>query len=392
MTPSDPPERGRDDRTPDDRGSERGPGLEDGHVPPGVTQDHHPADAGDGFSVGPDDPDAAIDPADRLAGEVRVDDPEVERGRGGVWRQRWRRVERWFSEDPAELDPSPEARELRSAAFLSLAMTLVIVLTGSPSRMPAMTPLIALIGLVVPGMARNRWFWLALFSLFIVSPIARPWVQLDNHNWLQVYWLAAIVLSRFAVKPDATLRVSARFLIGFAFLFAVTWKLLAPEFITGAFFDFTFGTDRRLGDVAVTFGLQESGLTGSNQRLITAWRAPGTTPVAEAIELSPIIVAITPWLAWGTVLLEGAVAVTYLAPLPERWRWLRDATILLFVATTYPLAPVTGFGLLVLTMAVMVSQLKPRPRTVLYVAAVVFVSLTGERDTLLEWIEPFFGP
>jgi hypothetical protein len=269
---------------------------------------------------------------------------------------------------------------------------LVIVVTGSPSRMPALTPLLGVVGLLVPGMARNRWFWLALFSLFVVSPIARPWVQLDNHNWLQVYWIAAIVLSRFAIRPDATLRVSARLLIGFAFLFAVTWKLISPEFVSGAFFDFTFGTDRRLGDVAATFGIQESGLTGRNQRLITAWRAPGTTPVAEAIELSPIIVALTPWLAWGTVLLEGAVAVTYLAPLPQNRKWLRDATVVVFVATTYPLAPVTGFGLLVLTMAVMASELRPRTRTVLYVTAFIFVSLTGERDTLLEWLEPLFNP
>ena len=331
----------------------------------------------------------AVSP-DAPEGEVLVEDPVVEEPRRGVWRQRWRSVERWFSEDPEHLDPSPAAQELRSAAFLSLAMTLVIVLTGSPSQMPALTPLVALIGLIVPGMARNRWFWIVLFSLFIVSPIARPWVQLDNHNWLQVYWLAAVALSRFAVKPDATLRISARLLVGFAFLFAVTWKLMAPEFITGAFFDFTFGTDRRLGDVAVTLGLQESGLTGSNQRLITGWRSPGTTPVAEAIELSPIMVALTPWLAWGTVLLEGSVAVTFLAPLRERWRWLRDASVVLFVATTYPLAPVTGFGLLVLTMAVMVSELRPRTRTIVYVAAFVFVSLTGERDTFLEWIEPLF--
>ncbi len=324
--------------------------------------------------------------------EADAEDAPIDAGvEESPWRRRWRKVETWFSEDPQALHAAPAVDELRSAAFLSLAMTLVIVLTGSPSRMPAMTPLVALIGLVVPGMARNRWFWLVVFSLFIVSPIARPWVQLDNHNWLQVYWLAAVVLSRFASKPDLTLRVSARLLIGFAFLFAVTWKLIAPEFTTGAFFDFTFGTDRRLGDVAVTFGVQEEGLTGSNQRLVTAWRSPGTTPVAEVIQLSPFIVAITPWLAWGTVLLEGAVAATYLAPLRERWRWLRDASVVLFVVTTYPLAPVTGFGLLVLTMAVMVSELRPRTRTILYVAAFVFVSLTAERDTLLEWLEPLFN-
>ncbi|GEM_PF-611122 len=352
-------------------------------TPPGATSDDGPERAEDG----PAGPGTGADrPADATSAGVRVDERPT-----GVWRDRWRRVEGWFSEEPRELDPSPAAHELRTAAYLSLAMTLVIVVTGSPSRMPALTPLVAIVGLLVPGMMRNRWFWLALFGLFVVSPIARPWVQLDNHNWLQVYWLAAIVLSRFAIRPDATLRVSARLLVGFAFLFAVAWKVISPDFLSGAFFDFTFGTDRRLGDVAATFGLQESSLTSSNQRQITAWRTPGTTPVAEAIELSPIMVALTPWLAWGTVLLEGAVAATFLAPLRERWRWLRDASVVLFVATTYPLAPVTGFGLLVLTMSVMASEVKPRTRTVVYIAAFIFVSLTGERDTFLEWIEPLFG-
>jgi len=313
-------------------------------------------------------------------------DPEPER----PWRRRWRQVESFFTEDPPPDDPTPAEKELRAAAFLGLAMTLVIVLTGSPAEMPAATPLIALVGLVVPGMARNRWFWLVLFGFFVVSPIARPWAQLDNHNWLQVYWLAAIALSRWAVHPDATLRLAARLLVGFAFLFATTWKLISVEFVTGAFFDFTFSTDRRLGDVAVAFGLQEEGLTSSNQRLITAWRDPLEQPLSEAFVVSPAIAAITPFLAWGTILLEGSVAVTFLAPLRERWRWLRDAAVLLFVATTYPLAPVTGFGLLVLSMAVIASELPSRRRTALYVAAFVFVSLTSERDTVLEFLQPFF--
>jgi hypothetical protein len=343
------------------------------------------AEAGDLDAAGAPELDAAGAHGSDAANDAGTDAAEP-----GPWRRRWRRVEGWFAEDPPELDLSPRGQELRAAAFLCLAMTLVIVLTGSPSRMPALTPLVALIGLVVPGMARNRWFWLLLFCLFIVSPIARPWVQLDNHNWLQVYWLGAILVSRFAVNPDLTLRLSARMLVGFAFLFAVTWKLIAPEFTTGAFFDFTFSTDRRLGDVAATFGLQESGLTGSNTRLISGWRTPGTVPVAEVLEVSPAIARLTPWLAWGTVLLEGAVAVTFLAPLQQRWRWLRDAAVTLFVATTYPLAPVTGFGLLVLSMSVMVSELHPRVRTALYVAAFIFVSLTSERDILLEWLEPLF--
>ncbi len=321
-------------------------------------------------------------PADPAGPGARVERP---------WRRRWKRVETWLSEDPPPQDPTPAESDLRAAAFLALAMTLVIVLTGSPTRMPAVTPLIALVGLIVPGMARNRWFWLVLFGFFVVSPIARPWLQLDNHNWLQVYWLAAIALSRWAVHPDATLRLAARLLVGFAFLFATLWKLISPEFATGAFFDFTVSTDRRLGDVAATFGLQDEGLTGSNQRLITAWRRPLEQPLPEAFVVSPAIAAITPFLAWATIFLEGAVAVTFLAPLRERWRWLRDAAVLAFVATTYPLAPVTGFGLLILSMAVIVSEQPRRRRTVLYVAAFVFVSLTSERDTVLEFLQPWFA-
>lgn len=306
------------------------------------------------------------------------------------WRRRWKQVETIFTEDPRSPDPSPAEQELREAAFLGLAMMLVIVLTGSPAEVPAATPL-PLIGLVVPGMARNRWIWLVLFGFLVVSPIARPWAELDNHNWLQVYWLAATALSRWAIHPDATLRVAARLLVGFAFLFATTWKLISPEFVTGAFFDVTFSTDRRLGDVAVALGLQEEGLTSSNQRLITAWRRPLEQPLPEAVVVSPAVAAITPLLSWLTILLEGAVAVTFLAPLRQRWRWLRDIVVLLFVVTTYPTAPVTGFGLLVLSMAVVTSELPSRQRTVIYVAAFVFVSLTSERDTVLEFLQPLFA-
>lgn len=328
--------------------------------------------------------DTPVDPRRRSL--EAGDDQRLVEGRGRLVR-RWRTVDGWFGDDPDPLHAAAGVDELRLASKLALAMTLVLIVTGSPVRMPALTPLVAIIGLLVPGMARNRWYWLVVFSLFIVSPITRPWVELDNHNWLQVYWLAAIVLSRFASKPDLTLRISARFLVGFAFLFATAWKLIAPEFITGAFFDFTFATDRRLGDVAVAFGLQETGQTGLNQQLITAWRSPGSTPVAEAISLNPMIAALTPWLAWGTVVLEGAVATTFLAPLRARWRWLRDGAVIAFVISTYPLAPVTGFGLLVLTMSAMVSELRPKTRAIVYIAAFIFVSLTSERDAVLELVD-----
>lgn len=301
-----------------------------------------------------------------------------------------REIRDWFADDP--VDPFEDAvdRRLRNASMLSMSLTLVILLIGPPPNTLTLTPLVAIAGLAVPGLARNRWYWLLLTGLVTIGTLSRPWLALDNHHWLQLYWFLALLLTRFAVDADRALARSARLLVGLAFLFAVTWKIIAPEFLSGAFFDYTFAIDRRLGDVAAAVGVQDPELTNSNRATVTAWRRPGTTPEPRDFVVNEQLAPWTPVMAWLTIIVEGAVAVSFLAPLAARLAWIRDVSMLVFVLATYPLAPVLGFGRLLLVMSAMQSTLKPRVRAVVYVGAFAALSLLSQRGVALDWLSDLF--
>ncbi len=305
---------------------------------------------------------------------------------------RWGELRDWLSDDPIDPMADTDDRALRNASVLALTLTLVIVVTGAPPATPTLAPVVAVAGLAVPGLARNRWYWVLVAGLFAMSPIERPWLALDNHHWLQLYWVVAIALSRFATAKDEVLRTSARLLVGFAFLFAVLWKLIAPEFVSGGFFDATIAADSRLADVAALAGVKEPDAAAANRAIITDWRRPGTVPEPGALLLSDAVMRITPWLAWATIVVEGAVAVAFLAPLVKRLRWLRDASMIVFVFATYPLAPVVGFGQLLLVMTAMQSELRPRVRAIVYVGGFLLVGLLSERSIALDWLDGLLNP
>jgi hypothetical protein len=303
----------------------------------------------------------------------------------------WSRVRtaaaRWRRSLAGDDDTDPE---LRSAYVLAIALTLIPLALGR-FRAPTLLSALAIAGLAVPAIARDVRYWLVAFVLVVQSPLERPWLALDNHDWLHVYWLAALTVTRLASQPARALRSSARLLIGFAFLFATAWKLFTPEFVTGGFFQFMFSVDSRLGDVAAAVNWQEAGATRDNRLALAAWRDPASELGPVAITVAATVARVAPLLAWATVLLEGAVAASFLAPLRGRWHVLRDVTLLTFVVTTYPLAPVIGFGLLLLAMGAMQSELRPGWRSTLYVTAFVGVGLLAERASVLAWLERILG-
>jgi hypothetical protein len=280
-------------------------------------------------------------------------------------------------------DAAPATHAFILASTMTLVMTLLRIPTGSSIFLTVML----LAGLLAPRYLRDtRWFWVTLFAMFMISPIVRPWLALDNHHFLHVYWLAAIAVTRFGSRPDEMLQTVARLLIGLAFAFAVMWKLIVPEFLNGSFFEYTFGTDNRLADVAIALGIHADGFHHANRAVYESWRDAGTTPTGGDLTIHSALAPVSVLLAWLTVVIEGAVAVTFLAPLRQRWRWLRDATLLVFIAATYPLAPVLGFGWLLICMGAMASQLQTRLRYGLYVAAFAALALLQERSAMLDWI------
>jgi hypothetical protein len=292
----------------------------------------------------------------------------------------------------APRDPADDDSVATGAFALASVMTLVMLLLRTPSQATILLTALVILGLLArQHTTQTRWYWVVLFAVFLTSPLARPWLELDNHHFLLVYWMAALAVTRFASRPDYSLAIVARLLIGLAFAFAVTWKIMAPEFLDGSFFEFTFGTDNRLHDVATSVGLAEEGAAQDNRRTINSWRTASSEPSAGTLEIHDRIASISAPLAWLTVIFEGAVAITFLAPLPERWRWLRDATLIGFIIATYPLAPVLGFGWLLICMGAMQSQLRNHVRIFVYALTFAGLVLLEERGEILAWLGTIFS-
>jgi hypothetical protein len=248
------------------------------------------------------------------------------------------------------------------------------------------------LGLIVPIISRRfATFWVVAFVLFLTAPVERAWLSLDNHEILQVYWLGAFVVCRFATCPHDVLRTSARWMLALVFVFATAWKIASPDFHDGSAIEFFFGAEPRMADVAVAFDLQDEGAVERNWEQLATWRDGERGPREFDLEVGePIRRAATP-LALLALVLEAAVAVAYLLPLRHSWRATRDLTLVGFILLTYPLAPVLPFAWLLLSMGAMASDLPERRRNGLYIATFLVVSLVYAARSvtlfpLAEWL------
>ena len=190
---------------------------------------------------------------------------------------------------------------------------------------------------------RRPSLWYGL-TLFLVAGHASVWFHLDNHKFLLTYWCLAVGLSLRASDPASTLRTSARLLVGLGFLFAVGAKVLAPDYLSGAFFEGLLLTDDRFFGVAHVLGgvpmdaLRAADLAREDLLVFGDLRVPLDLPA------SPRLTALAQMLTVWTLAIEAVVAGLFLWPEdrgPSRWR---DAALLVFITTTYPVTPVLGFA------------------------------------------------
>ena len=198
---------------------------------------------------------------------------------------------------------------------------------------------------------RHAAYWFAVLAVYVVG-MRGVVLTIDNHEFLFGYWLLALGLSRLRPDPVGSLATSARLLIGFAFAFATLWKLATPDYMSGNMFHSILlfeprfaGVGPAVSDLTVAEGF-------ANYRLFEALLAIGDASVTVPVVDAPGVRTLALVMTWWTVAIEGLVAVCFLAP-P---RWLvgraRHLALLLFLATTYVLAPVMGFGWLLVAMGV----------------------------------------
>jgi len=195
-------------------------------------------------------------------------------------------------------------------------------------------------GYSLPGLkvVRAPATWLAL-ALLVMGRLVADWPLPDNHIYLLAYWCLAAGLALRAADVRAPLALSARLLVGLAFLFAVLWKaVLSPDYLDGRFFRVTLMMDDRFaGAVMLMTGLSAEQLQ-QNRNFLQA--------LPEGAELLHPPLFVEPpafrWLAgaatYGMLALEAAIAVLYLLPRRLRLEPARHVFLLTFCLVTYAFA------------------------------------------------------
>ena len=240
-----------------------------------------------------------------------------------------------------------------------------------------------------PRALTSSAMWYALTAL-LTARIVADWPLPDNHIYLLAYWCLALALSLGAMDPTRALATSARRLIGVAFLMAVVWKaFLSPDYLDGRFFRVTWLTDMRFTDAVQLLGqLSPSQLT-YNRELLAPLPAGAELLNPSLPSDPPAFRYLVLMSTWGVLMLEALVALSFLRLPGGRAGWLHHASLLLFCGVTYAIAPVAGFGWLLVTMGVALCRPDQRVLRAAYVATwflVLFYSEVPWANLIVSWL------
>ncbi len=250
------------------------------------------------------------------------------------------------------------------------------------------------LALLLPRTLSSSLTWYAL-TAFLTARIVADWPLPDNHIYLLTYWCLALALSLGATDPARTLATNARLLVGTAFLMAVIWKaFLSPDYLDGRFFRVTWLTDARFtGAVQLLGGISASQLTDTRKNL--APFPEGAEPLMHTPPPDPAAFRYLVLMStWGVLALEALVAFAFLFPRGERAGPLHHLSLLLFCGVTYAIAPVAGFGWLLLTMGMALCRTDQRALRATYIVTwflVLFYSEVPWANVAVSWFSTGSG-
>ncbi|HZN36096.1 MAG TPA: hypothetical protein VFB80_19835 [Pirellulaceae bacterium] len=261
-------------------------------------------------------------------------------------------------------------------------LTVVLLLTSAPAQWYLVGPLVALFAL---GVVYRRWlarpaFWYVVATL-LGTTVYLNWESSDNHKYLFVYWCLALTsaLSLPREQQAPALAQSSRWLIGLCMLLAVLWKVSTPEYCSGSFFHYTLLADDRFAQfTSLAAGVPLDQLR-DNAKLVDLLReghlTAGTSIASVVLASSPAVNLLALAMTWWTVAIEGLLAVLYLAPNGRRLAASRNLLLVLFAATTYLIAPVRGFGWMLMLLGLAQCEDRDRIFRPLFLAALVLIQI-----------------
>jgi hypothetical protein len=203
--------------------------------------------------------------------------------------------------------------------------------------------IIAAAGVLYPPLIERVNFWFAI-AAFMAASAYQNWYTIDNHKYLMLYWCIALSACCATKQRREALRSNARWLIGLAFGFATLWKFLSKDFTDASFFYHTALTEPRFETLARWVGGVPQSVFGATYDAVRALRHADQPPYAINVYDSARLLFFARFMTWWTIVVEGTIAIAFLAP--SRWitAKLRNPSLLLFLLSTYTAATVVGFG------------------------------------------------
>lgn len=225
------------------------------------------------------------------------------------------------------------------------AMTLLLLLLHTEPEKYLSVPVtvLSVAGLLYRPLARKASFWFVVTAILAAGHFT-IWYLIDNHKYLMTYWCLALACSLLMEDPRRALAFNARLLIGLCFFFAVLWKLTSPDFLDGSFFHFTLLADPRFRNVTEIVGGLSPTQWAANERAISSLSRFDSLQTAVQLQDAPRVVAMARFLTGWSMAVEGLIALFFLWPDGSRASKGRDVALLLFLASTYPVATVLGFA------------------------------------------------
>jgi len=194
----------------------------------------------------------------------------------------------------------------------------------------------------------------AALALLAAFRIYDDWPLADNHAYLLAYWLFAAAIALTTESAEDALASSARLLLILVFGLAVLWKaVLTPDFLDGTFFRVTLQTDGRFDGLARTVGGLSAEQLAANRAYLTNPLPEGVIPVDPPEYAEPEAFRRLVWfLTWSTLAIESAVALLFALPHKGRVATAAHVSLIVFCVSTYAIAPVAGFGWLLIAMGI----------------------------------------
>lgn len=255
-------------------------------------------------------------------------------------------------------------------------MTLLLLLVYPSSFWYVRIPLTVLCvsAFVFSALRFDPRFWFVT-AMVVMAGNYQNWFMVDNHKYLLGYWCLALFCCLLTELPEKTLATIARKLIAFSFLFAVFWKIASRDFLNSTFFHYALLLDDRFSGVSELLGGMTNELMDANR---TAYRALiNFDSRIDAVQLlfTKGITYLARIVTWWTLIIELVVAVSFLWPLGKSISRWRDFFLLIFILSTYSVAPVLGFGWTLIIMGLVQCENRYRYVRWLYMAAFVVLQI-----------------